>query len=111
MAYMPHDDQGKNRKLALPYHGPFRILEVLPNCLVIKPVDRPDEPAIKVNMDRVTQCPRELPDVSWLGHKQRKRRGAKKEKQPQTKETNHPGTHSGNESTRTCSKETKPPET
>ena len=92
MVYMPHDDQWKNRKLALPYHGPFRILEVLPNCLVIKP----DEPAIKVNMDRVMQCPRELPDVSWLGHKQRKRRGAKKEKQPETKESNHPGTHSYN---------------
>ena len=93
MVHMPHDDEEKNRKLASPYHGPFRILEVLPNCLVIKPVDRPDDPAIKVNMDRVTQCPRELPDVSWLGHKQRKKRGAKKEKQPETKESNRPGTH------------------
>ena len=57
MVYMPYKEQGKNRKLALPYHGPFRILEVLPNCLVVKPVDLPDDPAIKVNMDRVTQCP------------------------------------------------------
>ena len=54
MVYMPHEDQGKNRKLALPYHGPFRIIEVCPNCLVVRPVDRPDDPAIKINMDRVT---------------------------------------------------------
>ena len=74
--------QGKNRKLTLPYHGPFRILEVLPNCLVVKPVDRLDDPAIKVNMDRVTQCSQELPDVSWLGPaKHRKRRSARKGKQ------------------------------
>ncbi len=35
MVYMPQDTQGKNRKLALPYHGPYRILEVEPNCLVV----------------------------------------------------------------------------
>lgn len=60
---------------------------MLLNCLVIKSVDQPDDPAIKVKMDRVTQCPQELPDVSWLGHTC-KQRGAKKEKQPETKKSN-----------------------
>ena len=87
MVYMPHDDQGKNRKLALPYHGPLRILEVLPNCLATKPVDRPDDPAIKINMDHVMHYRREL---------SRGKEGAKKENQPKTKEPNHPGTHSYN---------------
>ena len=69
MVYMPHEHQGKNRKLALPYHGPFRILEVQPNCVVVRPVDEPDDQPIRVSMDRVTVCPDELPDVSWLGPK------------------------------------------
>ena len=31
--------------VALPYHGPFRIMEVLPNGVSVRPVDRPqDEP-------------------------------------------------------------------
>ena len=28
MAYMPHEDTGKQRKLALPYHGRYQILEL-----------------------------------------------------------------------------------
>lgn len=38
MVYMPQENQGKKRKLALAYHGPFRILEVQPNCSVVRPV-------------------------------------------------------------------------
>ena len=72
MVYMPHEDTGKLRKLALPHHGPYRVLEVLPNGLSLRPVDRPEEQPILVNRDRVTKCPTELPDVSWLGKKKRK---------------------------------------
>ena len=28
MVYMPSESKGKKQKLALPYHGPYRILEV-----------------------------------------------------------------------------------
>jgi len=48
LVYMPHKNQGKNRKLALTYHGSFWILDVQPNCLVVIPVDNPDDQAIRV---------------------------------------------------------------
>ena len=52
MVYMPHEDQGKNRKMALPYHGPYRIIEVRPNnCVLVRPVDKPDDKPIFVSMD------------------------------------------------------------
>jgi len=46
MVYMPHENRGKNRKLALTY-GPFWTLDVQSNCLVA----RPDDQAIRVSMD------------------------------------------------------------
>ena len=67
MVYMPQEAQGKNRKLALLYHGPYRILEVQINCLFVRPVDKPSMQAILISMNRVTRCPRELPNTSWLG--------------------------------------------
>jgi len=33
---------GKDRKLALPYHGPYRITDIRTNCLLWRPVDKPD---------------------------------------------------------------------
>ena len=73
---MPSDTTGKQRKLALPYHGPYRVVDVTDNNVSIQPVDKPDESPILVNMDRVTKCSDALPDISWLGprsqHKRRK---------------------------------------
>jgi len=43
MVYMPHEDNGKKRKLAVSYHGPYRILELKTNGVVIRPVDKPKE--------------------------------------------------------------------
>ena len=89
MVYMPQEAQGKDRKLALPYHGPYRILEVQTNCLLVRPVDKPDMQAILVSMDRVVRCPKELPDASWLGPKPKR---AKTRKQRTTTVTNSPRT-------------------
>ena len=69
MVLMPHEQTGKNRKLALPYHGPYRVLEALPHGLHLRPVDKLTSPPILVNLDRVTWCPADLPDISWLGKK------------------------------------------
>ena len=74
MVRMPHEASGKLRKLALPYHGPYRVLDVTPNDVSVRPVDRPDEEPIFVNLERVTRCPDALPDVSWLGPRTRRRR-------------------------------------
>ena len=80
MVFMPKEARSKNRKLALPYHGPYRVLEVRQNCLLVQPVDRPDDEPILVNMDRVVECSEELPNTSWLGKQRRcsrQRRGRK----------------------------------
>ena len=44
---------------------------------ISKPVDRPDQDPIRVNLDRVSKCSCELPDVSWLGPRTRQRRRRK----------------------------------
>ena len=75
MVYMPVERNGRNRKLSRPYFGPYRVLEVHPNGLTVRPVDRITEPSIRVNQDRVTICPKELPDKSWLGRRRTSRRG------------------------------------
>ncbi len=67
MVFMPQETQGKLRKLALPYHGPYRIIELTPNGATVRPVDKPTMEPILVNLDRVTLCYTELPGVSWLG--------------------------------------------
>ena len=74
---MPQEVQGKNRKFALPYHGPYRILKVQANCLLVRPVDKQSMQAILVSMDRVTQCPKELPNTSYLGPRQKRMKNRK----------------------------------
>ena len=71
MVFMPHE---KADKLSLPYHGPYRIIEVLTNGLSVRPVDKPNTKPILVNVDRVTPCPPELADESWLGPKKERKR-------------------------------------
>ncbi len=71
MVFMPQVAKSKERKLALPYHGPFQVVDVTSNGLSVYPVDHLTEEPILVSMDRVTSCPEELPDVSWLGTRQR----------------------------------------
>ena len=67
MVYMPNEDTGKMRKLARPHFGPYRVLETHANGVTVRPVDKPKDAPIQVNLDRVTLCPTELPDTSWLG--------------------------------------------
>ena len=57
MVFMPAETTGKNRKLSLPYYGPYRILEVGTNTLLVRPVDKSAEQAIMINMERVVPCP------------------------------------------------------
>ena len=74
MVYMPQEVKGKTRKLARPYHGPYRVLEVYPSGLSVRPVDRPNDTPMRVNLERVTLCPDELPDTTWLGPRRRSHR-------------------------------------
>ena len=77
MVYMPQEANGVSKKLARPHFGPYRVLDVHPNGLTVRPVDRPKDPSIRVNLERATLCPSELPDESWLGNKRRRRKSPK----------------------------------
>ena len=77
MVYMPQEANGVSKKLARPHFGPYRVLDVHPNGLTVRPVDRPKDPSIRVNLERATLCPPELPDESWLGNKRRRRKSPK----------------------------------
>ena len=74
MVFMPAETTGKNRKLSLPYYGLYRILEAGTNTVLVRPVDKPAEQAIRINMERAVPCPKELPDQLWLGAKAERRR-------------------------------------
>ena len=68
MVYMSHETTGKDRKLSLPYHGPYRIMDIRGNCASMKPVDKPNDEPILVNIDQIVPCPAEVPDLLWLGY-------------------------------------------
>ena len=71
MVLMPAEQTGKNKKLHRPYFGPYCVTEIHPNSVMVVPVDRPKDPQIRVNLDRVTLCYPELPDISYMGRKSR----------------------------------------
>ena len=67
MVFIPSETTGKQRKLALPYHGPYRVVDVANNTVSVWPVDKTDKSPMLVNMERVTMCSDALPNISWLG--------------------------------------------
>ena len=92
--FKPGAVQGKARKFARPFHGPYRILELTPTNVSVQPVDKPQEAPIFVSLDRVRRCPSEITDQSWLGGRQTKRHRTTHPKEP-PKEPTVPGTWSG----------------
>ena len=76
MVYMPSEDKGKRWKLALPYHGPYRIVEVRSKTLLVRPVDVP------------TATPM-LANKSWIGPR-RKHQKWKDRSAVETQESDHP---------------------
>ena len=43
-------------------------MDIRGTCASMKPVDKPDDEPILVNMDRIAPCPAEVPDLLWLGY-------------------------------------------
>ena len=68
--YKPADKTGPLRKFARPYHRPFRVVEMDVNTAKIRRVDKPEEDTILVAVDRLRQCPSEVPDTFWTPPKQ-----------------------------------------
>ena len=77
MVHMPHEATGKMAKLARPYFGPYRVLNLTPTNVEVRLVDKPDDPSIFVSLDRVRPCYSELPDRSWSGHTSKRKRPRK----------------------------------
>ena len=70
--YMPKDKANKAYKFARPFHGSFRVVEVLDTGIIVRPVDRPQEDTIRVAINRVRRCPGTIPDdVFWPAKEQR----------------------------------------
>ena len=67
------DKTGEARKFARLYHGPFRIIDLDVHTARIRRVDKPEEEAILVALDRLRRCPSEVPDEFWPPDKRKKR--------------------------------------
>ena len=77
--HMPGDVQGKAWKFARPFHGPYWILELTPTNASVRLVDKPQDSPIFVSLDRVRQCPKEIPDgETWSGKRGTKKRKTRK---------------------------------
>ena len=49
-------------KFSRPFHGPYRVVEVLETGVLVSPVDNPENKAIRVALHRVRRCPKALPE-------------------------------------------------
>ena len=61
----PAERTGEKQKLTRPYHGPFRVVKLMPNNAYIKRVDKPEAEPLLVAVDRLRRCPDEIPDTFW----------------------------------------------
>ena len=80
--HKPAEQTGEARKLARPFHGPYRLLEVGLNTAKITPVNHPEEQPLLVSLTRLRRCPAEIPDGEfWPSTRRRPRvRGKGKQK-------------------------------
>ena len=69
---MPTETKGEKRKLARPFHGPFRVLTVTPTNAEVRLVNDPTAASIFVALDRVRLCYPEQADITWTGRSRRK---------------------------------------
>ena len=63
--HMPGSKRGKAHKFARAFHSPYRILELVENGVIARPVDRPQGEPVRVALDRVRVCPSQIPDQFW----------------------------------------------
>ena len=64
----PQEESGANRKLARPWHGPYRVRDSSDTGVTAVKVYFPDEAPIQVHQSRVSRCPRGFPaGFYWYG--------------------------------------------
>ena len=87
MVLMPSESQGKEWKLARPFYGPYRVLQVTPTNAEVRLVDQPNDESIFVALDRVRRCYPEQGNETWTGHKKKRKKKCKKSTKPAAKNT------------------------
>ena len=65
MVFMPIETQGRDRKLARPYHGPYRVLNATTTNVEVSLIDKPKDPSIFISLYRVTPSYPGMGDCSW----------------------------------------------
>ena len=75
--FKPAEKTGESRKLARPFHGPYRVIELGTNTARIRRVDKPWEEPMLVALQRLRHCVEEIAEEFWPPDKSRKsQRGA-----------------------------------
>lgn len=83
----PSEKTGEARKLARPFHGPYRVTELSSTNAYIRRVDRPQDDPVFVSLQRLRRCPDEIPDEFWPPDKSRKRKKAPKNLKQRSEES------------------------
>ena len=65
--HMPAAKSGQAWKLARPFHGPFRVTEVMDGGVEVAPVNRPQDKSFRVSLQRVRPCPEEIGNEFYPG--------------------------------------------
>ena len=75
--FKPAEKTGDKRKLARPFHGPYRIVKLGENSVKVRRVDKPGDEPILVAQERLRRCPDEIGDGCWppIKTKKDKRKG------------------------------------
>ena len=63
--FKPAENTGEARKLARPYNGYYRIMELDANTVHIHRVDCPQDETILVALSHLRRCADEIPDECW----------------------------------------------
>jgi len=58
----PAKKVGKAYKFARPFKGPYRVIKLFPNGVELSLISKPNSPTIRVALNRVRRCPREIVD-------------------------------------------------
>lgn len=82
MVFMPAETQGKNRKLARPFHGPYRVLGATSTNVEVRLIDDPKSESIFVSLDRVRKCYPEQGNRTWTGKSKRRRTNRRRTTEP-----------------------------
>ena len=62
--YMPAAGQGEAYKFAKRFQGPFRITTLYDNGVELKNISKPGSKPIRVALNRVRRCPKEMKDTT-----------------------------------------------